>query len=253
MKEELEIRKRVQTNGKEIQIKCYVYLGYTRSKEKVISHNTNRQAKTMLPTCTKLSCQRSIKRKCNEILEDGRLRVFTDFWSNLSWPEKKIYVTCLVRKTSVKQRKIDSTVSRKNSYFSYFLKVNGKLLNVCKTMFLNTLSLGESQVHNWCTTREQCEISLNTPKVRCLGVVHIKKNRKFVNIFLEKIPKMPSHYCRTSTSKLYLEPYIQSKSQLYNMYIEMCNNEGKENNIVSINTFYDIVEENNINIIFKIK
>lgn len=74
------------------------YLGYTGSKEKVISHNTNRQAKTMLPTCTKVSCQRSIKRKCNEILEDDRLRVFTDFWSNLSWPEKKIYVTSLVKK-----------------------------------------------------------------------------------------------------------------------------------------------------------
>jgi len=228
------------------------YLGYTRSKEKVISHNTNRQAKTMLPTCTKISCQRSIKRKCNEILEDDRLRVFTDFWSNLSWSEKKIYVISLVKKTSVKQRKIDSTVSRRNSSFSYFLKINGELLNVCKSMFLNTLALGESQVHNWCITREQCELSPNTPKVRiCLRDSPHKKNRKFVNKFLKQISKMPSHYCRTSTSKLYLErlePYIQSKSQLYNMYIEMCNNEGKENNIVSINTFYDIVEENNISL-----
>lgn len=47
--------------NKMLHMKGQLYLDYTRSKEKVISYNTNRQAKTMLPTCTKLSCQRSIK------------------------------------------------------------------------------------------------------------------------------------------------------------------------------------------------
>lgn len=84
--------------------------------------------------------------------------------------------------------------------FPIFLKVNGELLNVCKSMFLNTIVLGESQVHHWCTTREKCELSPNTPKVRCLRDSPDKKNRKFVNKFLEQITKIPSHYCRTSTS-----------------------------------------------------
>lgn len=33
-----------------LRMKGQLYLGYTRSKEKVISHNTNRLAKNILPT-----------------------------------------------------------------------------------------------------------------------------------------------------------------------------------------------------------
>jgi len=45
-------------------------------------------------------------------------------------------------------------------------------------------------------------------------------NKMFVSTFLESLPKMESHYCRKSTSKLYLEPLVQSHLQLYNIYTE---------------------------------
>lgn len=61
--------------------------------------------------------------------------------------------------------------------------------------------------------------------------------------FLEKLLKLPSHYCRKSTSRLYFEPYIKSMSQLYNMYIIKCNEENKQS--VSRKIFADVYDKTN--------
>jgi len=44
--------------------------------------------------------------------------------------------------------------------------------------------------------------------------------RKSVVNFLSKLPKLPSHYCRASSEKEYLEPQFQSISELHRVYIE---------------------------------
>lgn len=46
--------------------------------------------------------------------------------------------------------------------------------------------------------------------------------RDSIKSYLDNLPKLPSHYCRQSSTKQYLEPIIQSKSELYRMYIEYC-------------------------------
>lgn len=40
--------------------------------------------------------------------------------------------------------------------------------------------------------------------------------------FLSDFPILPSNYCRASSSKLYLQPQINSKSELYALYQEYC-------------------------------
>lgn len=40
--------------------------------------------------------------------------------------------------------------------------------------------------------------------------------------FLNNIPKMPSHYCRKDTNKLYLEPHFCSYSEFHREYSEWC-------------------------------
>lgn len=57
---------------------------------------------------------------------------------------------------------------------------------------------------------------------------------------------MESYYCRKSTSKLYLEPLVQSKLQLYNIYINECNLNGKTP--ISKKYFNDAFEENNLSL-----
>lgn len=79
-------------------------------------------------------------------------------------------------------------------------------------MFLNTLSLGEIAVKKW--ARKKVETLPKTPKeLKQSDVNELHK-------FLDALPKLESHYCRASTSKLYLETMWHSKSQLYKFYCQ---------------------------------
>lgn len=83
-------------------------------------------------------------------------------------------------------------------------------------------------------------------KSSTLKITPEKRKRIFVTEFLNKLPKLPSHYCRKSTSRLYFEPYVKSKSQLYNMYKIMCDEESKQP--VSRKIFTDIYEKTNFSV-----
>lgn len=43
--------------------------------------------------------------------------------------------------------------------------------------------------------------------------------RDSVKSYLSLLPKLPSHYCRQTSTKQYVEPIVKSKSQLYNLYV----------------------------------
>ncbi|GFO14984.1 hypothetical protein PoB_004148900 [Plakobranchus ocellatus] len=45
-----------------------------------------------------------------------------------------------------------------------------------------------------------------------------EKAKEFVNEFLDLSPKLPSHYCRRRTSKLYLEPQFRAMIELHRCY-----------------------------------
>lgn len=80
---------------------------------------------------------------CHRFSDEDRLNIFNNFWSTLNWDQKKKYVNMLVKKVPVKQRKTEASVSRRTYTLFYFLKLNGDPINVCKNMFLNTLSVGK--------------------------------------------------------------------------------------------------------------
>ena len=78
-------------------------------------------------------------------------------------------------------------------------------------MFLSTTSLGEWSVHNWLTDKNtQDEVGAvnhrsDAPKRKSLHYARGEAARKFMREeFQEALPKLPSHYCRKSTNKLYL-------------------------------------------------
>jgi len=45
-----------------------------------------------------------------------------------------------------------------------------------------------------------------------------------MKVFLDEIPKLPSHSCRQSSSKICIQSDIKSHAQLYQLYIEYSNN-----------------------------
>lgn len=49
-----------------------------------------------------------------------------------------------------------------------------------------------------------------------------KEDIDFVKSFLNSLPKLSSHYCRTSSTKLYIVPTFESMTELYNLYTKEC-------------------------------
>ncbi|CAG7827111.1 unnamed protein product, partial [Allacma fusca] len=47
----------------------------------------------------------------------------------------------------------------------------------------------------------------------------------FAKVFLEDLPKQESHYCRSSSLKLYLEPVFGTFAKLFSVYKETCSSE----------------------------
>lgn len=85
-------------------------------------------------------------------------------------------------------------------------------------MFLSTLGIGEWTVHNWVKNAHSLGIvkSLESfpSKVKAINAECKKK----IVEFFERIPKLPSHYCRSSTDKMYLQAVFHSYSEMYQLY-----------------------------------
>jgi len=83
-------------------------------------------------------------------------------------------------------------------------------------------------VYSWVYKAKDLDIG-GIPKLKCeresrnkSQVRNVCSQRKeSAENFLNSLPKMESHYCRSTTSKLYLEPVRQSHSELYREYCEI--------------------------------
>lgn len=199
------------------------YLGYSRSKQNCVFHDVDRFEKNIQPSCNSEVRKKSLKRNCNKITEEDRLKIFNYFWGNLNWDKKKMYVNSLVSIAPVKQRTVESSQSRRISSFIYNLRIDDTYLCVCKTMFLNTLGLGEKQVHSWCLTRKDeinnCDNNIIIEKKRStLKITPDKRKRIFASKFLKIyqnfphtlfiVENLPLDYILNHTYNLYLNCII---------------------------------------------
>lgn len=87
-KESLPVKFKRKVNQK-LRMKGDPYLGYSWSKSNQVLHNVDRVGKNIRLACNNEVCKKSQKRKCNEITEVDRLRIFNNFWKNMNWDEKK--------------------------------------------------------------------------------------------------------------------------------------------------------------------
>ena len=67
-----------------------------------------------------------------------------------------------------------------------------------------------------------------------------------VNRWLELIPKVPSHYCRASSSRVYVDSEFRSLNHMHQIYKEWCGETGSES--VERKTFCEILESQKISI-----
>ena len=90
---------------------------------------------------------------------------------------------------------------------------------MCKSMFCNTLGISEKTIHNWIT-----DATCGVPKGKATSSSKPAGNerRGSAKEYLQGLPNTPSHYCRSSSSKKYLEPLFASISEVYREYKNYC-------------------------------
>lgn len=198
------------------------YKGYKKEGGK-FAPVVDRKQRDMLPKCNSKMCIKAKNRHCPEFSEKSRKAIFDKFWS-LTWDMKKTYVSALVDVKNTK-RPTTNNNSKRTLTFEYHLKKGKQLLQVCKKTFLNTLGLREFMVCNWCLKAESgmhvARDDIEVPLRKRISN-KITASLKLMTEFLNSIPKLESHYCRSNTSKLYVEPIYQNKMDLYRVYKIYC-------------------------------
>uniref|UniRef100_A0A6P7H905 Uncharacterized protein LOC114348822 n=1 Tax=Diabrotica virgifera virgifera TaxID=50390 RepID=A0A6P7H905_DIAVI len=222
-------------------MKGEVYMGFSKKSGK-IKQNMPRKAKSLKEACTSKKCLNSKLRYCKEFTEQCRSHIFKKFWG-MTWDQRKVFVASHVFKTPT--FKSNKENSRRQGTYTYYLHDGNENLQVYRTMFTNTLDIGYKTIHYW-VDNSSCGM---TDESSCVSTKKMVQNRyteshKYLEQFFESLPKLPSHYCRNETQKLYLEYSFTSMSDLYGVYV---NSFCQEKNITPLgrNVFSQRFKENN--------
>lgn len=231
------------------------YTGYERSREKIVTHATLRAAKKIKPRCSHRQPKKELKNSflCSLISQEDRKNIFSFFWKLGSWGEKKVFVRGLVNTRPIRRRRKIISEAEDNNFkksqgHDYFLKtICGKRIKVCRLLFLNTLGLGEDSLKRWIketdsTTRNNSSTSNSDTSAQSFSLdenktVKFQETRRSIErkqvtetvvTWLSIIPKVPSHYCRASSSMRYVDNEFISKNNMYKIFKNWCIDEQKK-------------------------
>lgn len=206
-----------------------------RKKNGKWEYNLLKEPRSLKAVCNcKLSRNLKCSLKCTQLTEDERLEIFKTFWQ-YTWPEKKLFVKNHISVNSALRKRGQNDISRRSLSNKFYLGKNR--LRVCKVMFLNTLGVKEWVIKKWAKTGLETHKTTDKNEVDHSKSNVIDKRIAVLHEFFDSLPKLESHYCRASTSKLYLEPIWNSKANLYKIYKnEYCKSRNEK--YVSIATFH---------------
>ena len=139
-----------------------------------------------------------------------------------------------------KRKTTERANTRRSITKVYYLKLNNNKMRVCLKTFLGMLGIKEWTVRYW--LREKSNRDTTTRHNDTAWPCHSLK--ELVQIFLRAMPKLPSHYCRKESKKLYLEPIMQSKCELYRIYVKNATKNGQK--VASRKLFENVLKDENI-------
>lgn len=218
-----------------------------------------KKAREIGAPCSSKFCEKSSKRHCQDVSETERMQLFDKFWIHLkSWPERKLFVSGLVKTIPIKQKKSKGTGSRRFQSWQYSLSIGNKTYRVCKKMFASTLGISQRTLMNWVQADNM------VPPEKPLGMITPERvdadQRKrqhsanaipqedldYISKYLASIASVPSHYVRSSYSHLkFLEPGTTIAS-LYEECKQRAANDGVR--VVSYPIFSEIFHAENYSV-----
>jgi len=196
--------------------KCQTRKRLRNSGQSYVSRNGVRRR----PKLLKAGCGAKCRQRCHEqIPAEQRENLLHSFWQLGNLNSQRQYMNHTA-KSSVKT-KLHGT---KKVSLKYFFHVDGQLLQVCKTFFLDTLSVSDQTVRT--TLQKLTRDGHLLPDQRRQPASHKlqEATREGVRSHIRKFQTVPSHYCRHTSSKQYL-PETLTLTEMYRLYVAECREE----------------------------
>lgn len=116
--------------------------------------------------------------------------------------EKAIFSSTTTERKEKDRKRTRSENSRKKYSFKYFLIKDEIKTRVCKQFYLETLDISQRRIGHQHKKAVQNDFSekrgLHTK--RCIS----EEIKSYIRDHIKSFPRVPSHYCRSSTKKEYL-------------------------------------------------
>lgn len=177
--------------------------------------------------------EKKLKRKCKEtcrlkcsvnFTEENRSDIFKHFWSaSMDNNKKRQFVASCVTQEEVQRRHDRTGQKQRNTTLHYHFFKDHKRVRICKTFFLNTLSISQTFVETSLSKRLPAGGAVledlrgkNTPKNKISEDIRNK-----IREHILKFPAQESHYRREKSSKKYLESNLSIK-KMYELYVSDC-------------------------------
>lgn len=181
--------------------------------------------------------------KCRDaITVEQQKSLFQEYWSFGSTVRQKDFLCSLIEETAIARKRkrseesgIDKTVSR-----SYKLpNGNSETIRVCQKFFCNTFAISKRIPTDALLHKSLNGTYRGQDKRKGRPATNVTPHEKVreIQAFLAAFPKVPSHYCRQRSSRLYLSPDL-SIEKLYTLYKDKCGTEA-----VNLNVFRRLFKE----------
>lgn len=147
--------------------------------------------------------------KCYDKITDAqRQREFTGFWAMGDKDRQMDYVKDHILRSDPAVHK--SQEKQKQNSIKYFLIIDGKMIFVCKKMFLDTFNVSESWVRTVLKKLKGGNLGHTIPgdmrgRHSKVPPEVMKKNIDNIKEHINMFKRVPSHFCRSTTKRKYLD------------------------------------------------
>lgn len=189
--------------------------------EEYISPSTKKKVpqKEMKPRC---QGSKKCGRKCDTIADEERKKIFKAYYDLGDLRLQREYIVRHVEVFGVHRKRSKGEPSRRGITKKYFLTINGQATPVCQKFFLNTLGISEqtartafSKLSQTGTLEDERRGGRQSKTVIARDAIIQEAVRNHINRF----PRVESHFCRSSTSREYLNSDL-TVQKMYAMFLE---------------------------------
>nr|CAH7732156.1 unnamed protein product [Callosobruchus chinensis] len=200
-------------------------------------------------------CGTECRTKCTQnISSDSRAAIFSQFWSSeLLADQKRQFIAGCIEEVPVQRvrTRTGSRVGKRRHTLKYFFTVNGRKIGVCRTYFINTLSISQTSIRFAIEKRMSSGVVSTDQRGK-----HEAPNkigplvRNSIREHIQKFPCIDSHYSRNKSNRRYLGSHLNI-SKMYQLFYEECTEKKMNQTEIAKQWLYAEIFNTEFNLSFK--